>query len=66
MDWYEAEKQLQGDFNDAAQPNATLDPVARGTAEALTTAPPDGPIPKRSRNGRNSGRSRRDNGIETP
>jgi hypothetical protein len=64
MDWYEAEKQLQGDFNDATQPNAALDRLDRGAADALTTTPPDGPIPKRSRNGRNSGRSSRDNGIE--
>jgi hypothetical protein len=66
-DWYEAERQLQGELNDATQSKATLDPLAQGAADGrTTTAPPDGPVPKRSRNGRNGGRQSRDNGVETP
>lgn len=75
IDWYEAEKELQGDAN-AAEAKATVDPLAQRAADILDgeapaatsdlgtgTAPPDGPLPKRARPRRKAARQRGENGA---
>jgi hypothetical protein len=75
IDWYEAEKQLQGDAN-AAGPKATVDPLAQRAADILDggnppaasddgtgTTPPDRPLPKGARPRRKAARQRGENGA---
>ena len=75
IDWYQAEKELQGNAN-AAEPKATVDPLAQRAADILAggtpaattddstgTAPPDGPLPKRARPRRKAARQRGENGA---
>ena len=72
IDWYQAEKQLNGDANDPSEPKTTLDPLAQQVAdvlkadvdvEKLVATPPAGPLPKRSRSGRNAAGQHRENGA---
>lgn len=65
IDWYAAEKELLANANAPTQPKdvVTTDSDRGPVATDTETTAPDGPIPKRSRPGRNSARQTRNNGA---